>query len=364
MHCKKCGSELTEGAAFCPSCGKKAKKQGKKPFFLFRFFLQLASFALYLVLTVSLLATALLTDARILTSSGGIETILTHLALPDDAAPPATAPALGTAGVVLIGSTEDSDVPQDSDDALVERIREMAGQILGEDIPVTTEQIHTFIQDSTVMEFVAEKAASTMKNILSGEADSTPLFTTEEILRLIDDNQQLIEDTFQIQLTEESKQEMSAQIDEALADGDMNVLLQEGITQALQTTVPGTDGMTVRDILEYVQRWAQIPVILTGAALCLLLMAMLLLLSYYQIPRGLRWAGSACTTAGGLLAVPLAVLQFSPALVSGILPETGETLRLLSGAAAVVAPVHYGLLAGGTVLLVISFFWRLIARNK
>ena len=41
MHCKKCGSALTEDAAFCPSCGAKTKKRGKKPFFLIRMFKKL-----------------------------------------------------------------------------------------------------------------------------------------------------------------------------------------------------------------------------------------------------------------------------------------------------------------------------------
>lgn len=363
MHCKKCGSALTDDAAFCPSCGAKAKKRSKKPFFLFRFFLNLMSFVLYLVLMVSLLATSLLADAKILTSSGGIEAIMTHLVSPDQA-PPATAPAMGAVGVVQLSSAE---VPGDapvSEDTLVEQIREMAQQILGEDTPITTEQIHSFIENSTLMEFVADKAASTVENILKGEADSSPLITTEEILQLIDENEQVIEDTFQIELTEKSKQEMSAQIDDALADADMNALLQESIVQALQTTVPGTNGMTVQDLLGYVEKLAQPPVIALGAALCLMLMGLVMWLNYYQLHRGLRWIAGACITAGSLLATPLALVQFSPALVSGILPETGETLQLLSGAAAVIAPVHYGMLAVGVVLTLVSFVWRMFARNK
>ena len=370
MHCKKCGSALTEDGAFCPSCGAKTKKQGKKPFFLFRPFLHLASFLLYLVLLVSLLATALLADAKILTSSGGVETILTHLVTSGSQTPHTTPPAMGAAGVVLLGNADLPDDPQIPDGALsdsgalAEFVREMVQQILGEEVSITPEQVQTFLEESTVMEFVAEKAASMAQNILTGQSNTDPIITTEDILQLMDDNRQLIENTFQIELTEETKQEMSAQIDDALADADMNAVLQEGITQALQTPVPGTNGMTVQDILGYIQRWAQLPVILTGAALCLLLIGLLLLLNYYQLHRGLRWSASACITAGTVLSVPLAIIQFSPALVSGMMPETGETLRILSGAAAVMAPVHYGLLALGTVMMIVSFLWRLFTRKK
>lgn len=369
MHCKKCGSALTEDAAFCPSCGAKTKKRGKKPFFLIRFFLHIMSLVLYLVLMVSLLATALLADVRILTSSGGIEAIMTHLTTPDDT-PASTPPAMGAAGVVLRDSTllpGDVQIPDDAmsdSGALADFIQEMAGQILGEDVSVTPEQIQTFIQESTVMEFVADKAASMVGNILTGQTDSAPIITTEDILQLVDDNQALIEEVFQVEITEESKQEMAGQIDTALADADINAMLQEGIDQALQTPVPGTDGMTVQDILVYIQHLAQPKVIVLCGIGCLLLMGLLLLLNYYNLPRGIRWAGSACTTAGALLATPLAIVQFSPALVAGLMPETGETLQLISGAASVIAPVHYGLLAVGIVLMIVSFVWRLFTRNR
>lgn len=370
MHCKKCGAALTDDGAFCPSCGAKIKTRGKKPFFLIRFFLHLLSFVLYLVLIVSLLATALLADVKILTSSGGIETILTHLVTSEDTPAPATSPAMGAAGVMLLSATElsgDVHIPDDATSdsgALADVILEMAGQILGEDVSITPEQIQTFIKESTVMEFVADKAASMVGNILTGKTDSSPIITTEDILQLVEDNQQLIEETFQVEITEESKQEMAGQIDTALADADINAVLQESITQALQTPVPGTNGMTVQEIMVYIQQLAQTKVIVLCIVACLLLMGLLLLLNYYDIPQGLRWAGSACATAGALLATPLAIVQFSPALVAGILPETGETLQLISGAAAVVVPVHYGLLAVGTVLLVVSFLWRVFTKNR
>lgn len=374
MHCKKCGAALTEDAAFCPSCGAKTKKRGKKPFFLIRFFLHIMSLVLYLVLMVSLLATALLADVHILTSSGGIEAIMTHLVTPDDTTPPPTAPtsspAMGSAAVTKLSTAtipDDVQIPDGAmsdSGALADFIQEMAGQILGEDASITPEQIQTFIEESTIMEFVADKAASMIGNILSGNTDAAPIITTEDILQLVDDNQALIEEVFQVEITEESKQEMAGQIDTALADADINAMLHDGINQALQTPVPGTDGMTVQEILVYIQHLAQPKVIVLCLIGCLLLMGLLGLLNYYNLPRGIRWSGSACTTAGALLATPLAIVQFSPSLIAGLMPETGETLQLISGAASVIAPVHYGLLAVGIVLMIISFIWRLFTRNR
>ena len=364
MQCKQCGAEMGENASFCPSCGHdQKKKKRKKPFILFRPILRLAAFLIYILLLVSLLATVLLTDVYILTNPNGIKTILSHVVSAEEPAAPAS-PSTGSVGLTLLSTAAVSEDAPVSEESITAMVQEMAGQILGEDIPISPEQIAHFIAESTFMEFFAEKAATIVEQSLTNELGTTPLITPDDILRLIEENEDLIEETFQIEITEESKQEMPAQIEAAMADADVNAALQNGITQTLQTPIPGTDNLTVRDAMEYTRRLAQPVVILIGYGVCLLLMALLMWLYSYQPYRGLNRAGSACVAVGSLLSLPLAILQFAPALVSGFLPETGKTLQLFNGTAAVMAPVHYGLTAVGVAMLVLAFIWRTLRKDN
>ena len=363
MQCKQCGAEMGENASFCPSCGHdQKKKKRKKPFILFRPILRLASFLIYLLLLVSLLATVLLTDVYILTNPNGIKTILSHVVSAEEAPAPSS-PTTAAPALTLLSTVTVSEEVALSEESLVAMVQEMAEQILGEDVPISAEQIAHFIKESTFMEFVAGKAAIIVEQSLTNELGTTPLITPEDILQLIEDNEELIEETFQIDITDQTKQEMALQIDTALADADVNAALQNGIAQTLQTPIPGTKNLTVQDVMEYTRRLAQPIVILIGYAVCLLLIGLLFAFNSYRPYRGLNRAGSACVAVGSLLSLPLALLQFTPALISGFLPETGNTIQLFNGAAAVMAPVHYGLTAVGMVMLIVAFVWQKLRRN-
>lgn len=362
MHCKKCGAKLPAHAAYCSSCGVKTNKQGKKPFSLFRFLLQILSFGLCLTLLVSLSATMLLADARLLTSSGGIETIMSHLMEAEDTPPPSD-PGLRQRIPASSSVFSLSQQTQDAEQTLVEQLNDIIEQTLGNGISITTEQMQDLLQNSTMMEFVAEKAASIVKNMLTGHLDTHPIFTTEDIRQLIEENQQIIEDTFQIQLTDENKQEMSEQIDEALADADVNNALQAQIGQILQTTVPGTN-IPAQEVLREIQHLAQPAVIAVGVLLCLTLVWLLWLMNGRQPYLGLRWSAGSCMTSGVLLSIPVALVQFAPGLISGVLPETGSTMQVLRGAASVVAPLHYGVLAVGAVLLISAYVVQFFSKKR
>lgn len=401
MHCKKCGAEMAEGSAFCSACGTKIKKN-KKPFFLVRFLMQVISLVLYFALMVGLFATVLLADVRVLTSSGGIETILTHLVTSQQtpAAPVPTEPAMANPylqrlstttaseyrvdeyGNIIdpngnvIGNINDLDniqlpegvtlpegitVPSDTltdSNSLADYVYDLAKQILGEDVSITPEQILTFIVKSNVMEFVAEKTSTVVENILSGNLDATPIITPDDISQLLEDNQQLIEDTFQVTITPEMKDEIHLQAQEALSDGQINAAIHDTVGQVLAEPVPGMEGMTVSDLMAQINRFTQVKFICIAAVVCLALMALLMLLNYYNLPSGLTWNASACTVVGLLLSAPLLLLHISPALLEGFLPQTAETLALIDGAARVISPLHYGLLAFGLVLAVVSLVWK------
>ena len=383
MHCYKCGTEMPEGSAFCPSCGEKAKKGWKKPPFLLRILMRLISLVLCLVLTVSLIATVLLIDVRTLTSSGGIEKLVNALTETGTSQQtPTTAPAMGAFGVLLRDPTDPTDpteptepqptipddfeIPGDLDTSdtsvLTDYIFGFVQDMMGEDVNVTPDQVQTLVEESTLKDFLAEKASSLVQDMLTGENNTT--FSAEEIMQLVDDNQSLIEDIFDVEITDEIKQNISVQVQEAVDDGALEETLRTGIEQVMQEPVPGMDGMTVSDLMAQIQKLSQSSVLFAAIAICVVLAIMIVLLNYYYIPRGLRQAASSCMTAGVLLSAPLAILHFSPTLLSGLLPETAELLSVIDGVTSVMAPYHYGLLIIGTVLTVLAFFWKLFTKKK
>lgn len=395
MQCKHCGATFHGHPSRCPECDGPIK--AKKPPFLIRTVFQLVSLIIYIILCVSLLATALLTDIRLLTSSGGIESILQHvLSSGQDAPPPTTDAGMHSSRLTLLSSTESSSddytidengniigpdgsilgnvndpenqqgtqIPADiltSSDALTDYLYALAQQMLGEDIPVTAEQLQTFIEESTITEFVAEKASSLVDDVLSGTEVTT--ITAEDIMALVEENQQLIEETFQVELTDEMKQEISLSVKEALGDEDLAEQLRSEVSETMQEPVPGLNGMTVSQLLATVQELSQPFVLILACVLCFALMALLWGLNYYNVPKGLRWSASACTTAGTVLAVPVAILQFFPSLLAQQMPETAELLSVFSGAATVLAPVHYGILVLGVALYVFAALWRILKKH-
>lgn len=407
MHCKKCGAGMEEGSAFCSACGAKNKKH-KKPFFLVRFFLQTVCLVLFMALLVGLAGTILLADVRMLTSSGGIETILTHLVTAQQvpSAPVPTEPAMGSSYLQRLSATtvsdeyvvdeygniidpngniignindldnvqlpdgvtlpEDITVPSDAltdANSLADYVYDLAKQFLGEDVSITPEQILTFITESNVMEFVAKKTATVVENILSGGTDTAPIITADDITQLVEDNQALIEDTFQVTITPEMKEQIQFQSQEMLNDGQINQVIRNSVDQVLAEPVPGMEDTTVSDLIAQVNVYTQVKFICLAAAVCLVLMALLMALNYYNLPGGLNWNASACVAAGLLLSAPLLLLHITPALLEGILPQTAETLALIDGAAQVISPLHYGLLIFGLALAVASLVWRKLARH-
>lgn len=408
MHCKKCGAALTGDGSFCPTCGKKVPRKSKRPIGPIRLVLQLASFVLFLALLASLLGTVLLADVRLLTSSGGIETILHQLIAPDDR--PASDPigaAVGAVGVVvrrdsqdvyiytvdedgniidengnIIGNVndpgsiqlpegvelpEDLQIPTDAladSNALAEYIHEMAQQLLGEDIPITVDQVLSFIVESNVMEFVADKASTLVEDVLSGDLGSDPIITTEELVQLVEDNRAVIEKHFNVEITDEMAEEISTQIHENIDDEALNQSLRDTVNETMSQPVPGMEDMTVSDLLAKINVFTQTQFIIGAVIICLLMMGLMMALNYYNLPKGLRWNADACIWVGILLSTPLLVLQFAPSVLTNLLPETAEVLSLAGGAIQVIAPLHYGLLALGITMFIGSVVWKMMTKKR
>ncbi len=398
MKCKKCGAECSRKDSHCAQCGEKIKKG---PPLVLQLVLKLLSALLCLALTFSLLATALLLDVRLLTSSGGIEKILTSAltsktpssqgpTTAPTAEPDMSGPQLNRLSDItypegytvdedgniiapdgsIVGNINDTGSSGDftfsldmltDPDALAELLCSVAQEYLGEDTDITPEQIKTFVEESTLIEFVSDKVASYTQDMLNGTQNTS--ITPDEIMQLVEDNQALIEETFRVEITQEQKGQINQQINQVLEETDLNNSIHEGISAARDMQVPALGNASLGDMMELLNQLAQPKLLIIAVGACLALLLLLLALNYYSLSQWLQYCASGFLSAGATLALPLLVLQFAPALITKLMPAMENTMTLAAGVVPVMAPIHYGILIAGIVLTVLSFLCRLKAKK-
>ena len=377
-----------------------------------RVLLQMATFLVCLLLTTSLIVTSVLVDLRLLTSSGGIKTILTGLMNPTTSQ--STPPAVGALGVArlkdsmdfsdaenvtvddngdiwvngeLVGNLNDPAIKDEiqlpenieipshlldindtvgSVNAIVEYIYDMVADYFGEELPVTLEQVQTFVQQSTVMDFLSAKIAAFAEDILGGTQNTT--ITTSEIMQLVEANQQLAEETFNIVITDEMKQELETQVAQAVEGENginqtIHTEIQKALDQPLSLPVTGMENASMGDLVAILNRIIQLPVLLSALAVVLILVAAVLLLHYYDMAAGLCRVAITVLTVSIPLALPVILLQFAPQTLQAIIPDA-SAMQAATSVVGAIAPMHYGLLISGVVLLAGSIVWSCLRRPK
>ena len=377
MHCKKCGASIELTDAHCSQCGAKLKLGRKKPPALIRLVMQIVSLLMCLTLIASLITTVLLADIRSLTSSGGIEKIITALFTPESSMQmpdPTIDPVANALPVHKLNSTtgtedgtqipEDVEIPMDAltnSDAMTEFVTGFVESLLGEEAAADPENVSRFIEESTVMDFFAAKISSFVSDAFSGNQSAT--ITAEEIMQLLDENQALLEDIFKIEITDEQKEQIGSQVNDMLAEADLDNTIRQSIDDLTSTPIEGMDGMTVGDLMQTIQKISQPGVILLAFGFCLLLMLGMCLLNFYNIPQALRWCGFPCLISGAILSAPLLVINASPAILEEAMPDTAALMTVVDAALSVVAPLHFGILILGVAMIVLSFLWRLFFKR-
>lgn len=415
---------------------KRTQKPGHKPPIGVRVVLQIISFLLCLLLTVSVLAATLLIDMNRLTSSGGIKQIITGVF--SSARPRLPSVLLGANGAasasggdsgytigvdengntVIIdsegnativdgnegtleggfsysvdengnvtisggdgsesggldmddisgiigegGNVDIGDIPTDiitnqDSNALIDWIYNMVDEATEEELPFTQEQLHEFVEESTVMDYVSEKLAGFAEDILNGTENTQ--ITTEELTKLLEENEQLIEEKLDVEVTPEIREELEKVAEEIVVQGDINNTIRETVNTALEEATVGVGGVSLTEILEIVRMVTADPVMYAGIGVCVLLILLLLAANYYNLPAALTWAAVPCILMGLILSAPVAAIQFAPAALTAALPDLGSYISLVRGFVGALAPVHYGLLSLGFAMLLASIAWRII----
>lgn len=81
-------------------------------------------------------------------------------------------------------------------------------EVEGSDI--SEEEIEEFIKESGIEDLLAEKLGVGIEAIVAGE--DVAILTEDDIMDFIDDNEELIEDTFEVEVTEEMKDDLRTEI--------------------------------------------------------------------------------------------------------------------------------------------------------
>ena len=386
MQCYVCGNFFDDNQPYCPVCGtmvqppepvyyegmpplevqppapvysEPPKKARRKPHIALRIGMQLLSFVLCLMLCVAIVGTVALADLNTLTSSGGIKQLISTILLPNRA-PHAPRPMLGMAGVPFDPGMLEGTLPEGAEDAIlsgntsaiVDILYETMQEMLGEDVPISKEQLQTFVEESTVTDYIADKVAGYAEDILSGTENTQ--ITAEELIQLVEDNKGLIEETFQVEITDEQMAEIEANVTTIVEENDINATIRTEINKAVDAATSEMTGAGIpfAQIMEFARILSRNEVLYGAIGACALLLLLLCGANFYNIPAGMTWAAVPCILIGGLLAAPIALLQFMPSIL-------GDYAGYAS-VVNVVALNHYAAPIIGLVLLIGSIIWRIV----
>lgn len=333
----------------------------KKPVWPIRALLQILSFFVCIALILSLLGTALILDLKRITSTGGLQTIVSTLFSSSSDEPSAATAEDGyivsvNDSVGIIGGVDQSTDITINSSLLTDALYDILQESLGTDI--TEEQLQGFLEESNVTDYATDKVASYLEDALTGEENTT--ITTDELMDLLAENEELLEKHFGVTIDDETREQIRAQVEQVVEQEDLNGQIRQQVNEVMEQPVAGD--YTVKDIMDMVY---QITAMFAQAlGLCLVLMAVLMLLNYYKLPKGQTWIGVAFLVAGLPLALAALVLQLAPDLLIQLSPDLSEFSNTIAQLANLIAPIHYATPIIGLVLIILSIVWRIAAKAR
>lgn len=351
--------------------------------------LAIVSFVLCVVLFVSTLVTMLVADVKVATNKDNLQNLIQQtLSAPvqQTALHPVTAAA---------GSGVNFDLSSgDISGALVEYAYATLQEAAGGELPFTLDTVKEFVEESTLKEFIAEKSASIISDIYTGE--NTTNISSEEVEKLLTENKAAIKEHFGIDLTDEQIRQVNQAIDEipviqqireegaasviignsksVAPDEDLGDGSTTGTTDISNTwygKLPGIGNILsaggssnimnnpVALALEIIRFYTSDAVLWSCIGVCALLVGLLFLCAWNKPHKAMIKSGITFFVASAGFLIPTLIAWLSPATwlqtFSGI-PMVGPASRfilmLTGGVCGTVAGLGVALIAGGIVLKV------------
>ncbi len=338
---------------------KKARPAPGKPHIMLRILTQFLSFLLCLVLIASLVGTVALADLNRIMSKDGIQQLVSSLADP--------APQQAAAGARTVAP---SDIPEDiltggdsreNIDNLASWLYNMIAEASDQPLTVTEEQILALVREPAISAFIAEKLAGFAEDFINKTQKTT--VTAQEILAVVEENQLLIEEKLDIELTGEVKANLERSVHQLVVEQDLAGNIQgqvfETVESAINDSIAET-GMTWEKIQPVVKFICSDLMLYLSIGLCVVLMLLLLVLNFYNIPGGLIWIAVPCILVGGISTVALALAALVPKLFPAV---PAATMQLLASFSKTLLPVHGAVLGFGLLLLIVAIIWFAVRKS-
>ena len=302
------------------------------------------SVLLCIALFATTLVTIAVTDLKVVTSRDGLQTIITEAFFPKSASVrviPKLTGGNAVGGFGALGSLGGEEMDQNM---LVDALYDMLAEQAGGELPVSKEEVSELLEESSIPEFISDKAAGIISDVIMGE--STTTITKEEVIELIEENADLIEEKLDITIEQEHIDAIGGWIEESEVLENVQQEIQEviGITPPAVTpdSPTGSTGSTgesgsevpqkkpAGSILDLVGPEAAAPTniaevfallravsstesLLICVGACLLLLVFLLLTHWGRPFAAIRSAGISVMIAGLIMTLPGLLASFLPA---------------------------------------------------
>lgn len=379
-----------------------------------RVLLGFVSVLLCIVLFACSLVTILVADIKLLTSKDGIQQLIKDFFFTTSApARPGFAPAGALPGRNPIRMNEAENAAgfdlggidfsgfdfeailsgENAAGALVDAFFDAVGETAEVELPFTKEDVTQFVEESTIPEFISDKVAGIVSDVILGE--STTTITKEDVVGLLEENKTLIEDTFKVEIPQEMIQQVGAMLEEnniieSIQEGVQNIVGSEiappaspddpkeegdsgkpssgvsnnvsaGLELMDSITTGEVDKLGIGEILVMVRFIASDTVLYCCIGVCLALMALLFLTNWGRPNAALRCSGIPCFIAGLLILIPSAVAQFAPSLVDELFSTAGKAIRKVLSLAGTIS---LGVTVFGLVLIIGGAVWGSVLKKK
>lgn len=261
--------------------------------------------------------------------------------------------------------------------ALVDWAYDYVQEQFGGELGISKEQIQNFVQNSTVKDFVAEKAAGLVQDFYSGENNTT--ITVEEITGLIEENAGILEEQFGLVVDQEALEIVDQVIEES---GFLEPIEEEGLMGYIQQSMGGMTpegdspagtpgipgGNQMMEDMQAMQEAMQIIRDVTSyTALAILagVLAFLMLLLFFVnggISAMLSQTGVILTLTGLIFSAPAIVCQTQPLLLMSMLDPMIASVVISVFTAT--AWVNYTVLGTGVAMIVAAIVIKIVKNTK
>lgn len=306
---------------------------------------------------------------------------------------------VGTApGDLDVGDIDIGDLTgENSTDFVVDIVYDIIQDQFGGQVEVTKEEMSDFLEESTAKDFVVEKVSGLVSDMINGTNNTT--ITIEEINTLVEENAQLIEDHFDIVITEEQKDMVSQVVEDS---GVLDAIEKDGLLGVIEqmTTVPDTDapgsgegsdsgngdaqapskpnagglgGMMetitmIREALEMFRQVASTQNLLICIGVFLFMSLLVFFLNNMGIPGTLVGMGIPVLLVGGLYSAPSIIAVNAPDMIIGMLAENMEGGALVGKAVvtalAAIMPLNVTVMCVGAGMIVLAIVLKIILSQK